>query len=750
MSRKVNEVLAGVAATAIAVLLAGAGFAQVSGFDTAATLPPPSASAAAAAPAPGPASPPPAPFPYSALQKPPKAAAQAPRGEAAGPTRHTATSATPPAATPAVPPPAAAATPAPVGARLAPGQALGPVELEAFVDGLVEQAMRRDHVAGAVVAVVQNGQVVLNKGYGLDRLRPTRRVDPARTLFRLGEITQGFTWISLMREIEAGHIRIDAPVNVYLPQRDQVRDQGYKRPVTVRDLIAQTPGFETRVLGQLAEKDPDRIRALDIYISQERPRRVREPGALPTDSPYGAALAGEALVQVTGKTPQALAEAEITGPLGLRRTTLREPYPGREGLPEPMAPSLAEDVSEGFHWTGAGYTARPFEYFTQLAPAMSASGTASDMARFMLTVLADGSLEGTTIYSPAIARSFRNAAPAPAPGAAPNASGFMQYDLPGGFRGYGRDGSTLSFRARMVTIPELGLGVFVAANTDTSAPLVNGLPAQLVQRFYASPPTAGPQGSEWLRDNAGAFSGVYLTTARSYHGLEGFVDRVRGLARVKVSPDGVLVTPGAGGAMRWVPDEGSSLDQPQVRFHALDGVGVLAFDIQGGQAARWLAPSGLAAYERVGLLFSRTILIMAAAATVISALGALAGLFLRDRRDFRQTTIQGRTDAAQLSASVLWIVAVACFAAWAFSAKDAARAMFGWPDARLVVGSSCALVATVMTVLVLGLLPIAWRGGRRLDSWTTGRKARFTATTLIFCLFAVLLGMWGALEPWSG
>jgi len=627
---------------------------------------------------------------------------------------------------------------------------IAPVELEAFVDGLVEQAMRRDHVAGAAVAVVQNGQVVLDKGYGLDRLQPARQVDPARTLFRLGEITQNFTWISLMREIEAGHIRIGAPVNVYLPQRDQVRDQGYKRPVTVRDLMAQTPGFETRVLGQLVERSPGRIRPLDLYLSQERPHRVRQPGALPTDSPYGAALAGEALVQVTGKTPQALAEAEIIGPLGLKRTTLREPYPDRQDLPAPMSPALAGDVSEGFHWTGAAYQTRPFEYFTQIAPAMSASATSSDMARFMLAMLADGSLDGASLYSPAIARSFRTPAPAPAPGAAPNASGFMQYDLPGGFHGYGRDGSTLSFRARMVTVPALGLGVFVVANTDTSAPLVTGLPAQLVQRFYAAPPSPGSQGSEWLRDNAGAFSGVYLTTARAYHGLEGFVDRVRGLARVKVSPDGVLVTPGPGGAMRWVPEEGSGLDLPQARFRAVDGVGVLAFDIQGGQAARWFAPSGLAAYERVGLLFSRTVLVAAAAATVISALAALAGLFLRDRRDFRQTSIQGRADAAQLSASVLWIVAVACFAAWALSAKDAARAMFGWPDPRLVVGSSCALVATVMTALVLGLLPIAWRGGRRLDSWTTGRKARFTATTVIFCLFAVLLGMWGALEPWSG
>ena len=70
-----------------------------------------------------------------------------------------------------------------------------------------------------------------------------------------------------------------------------------------------------------------------------------------------------------------------------------------------------------------------------------------------------------------------------------------------------------------------------------------------------------------------------------------------------------------------------------------------------------------------------------------------------------------------------------------------------------VIGLAASLYAirvalTVEPVVIL--LPVAWRGGRRLDSWTVGRKMRFTATTLIFTAFAVLLGAWGALEPWSG
>ena len=74
-----------------------------------------------------------------------------------------------PDAAPAAPPPRAPAAPPPPPAaagRLSAGQPIPPAELEAFVDGMLKDAMAREHIAGATVAVVQNGQVVLKRGYG--------------------------------------------------------------------------------------------------------------------------------------------------------------------------------------------------------------------------------------------------------------------------------------------------------------------------------------------------------------------------------------------------------------------------------------------------------------------------------------------------------------------------------------------------------------------------------------------------------
>jgi hypothetical protein len=53
-------------------------------------------------------------------------------------------------------------------------------------------------------------------------------------------------------------------------------------------------------------------------------------------------------------------------------------------------------------------------------------------------------------------------------------------------------------------------------------------------------------------------------------------------------------------------------------------------------------------------------------------------------------------------------------------------------------------------VVTLAMLPVIWRGGRRVDSWTPWRKLRFTTTVLIFTTFALDLAYWGALTPWSG
>ncbi|MBX3483834.1 MAG: beta-lactamase family protein [Phenylobacterium sp.] len=676
-----------------------------------------------------------APLPYAQVR--PKAAPARPA------------SATAPAATPAR---AAVAGAAPTvanlprlanGARLATGQPLNPAELEAFVDGWMADAMAREHVAGASVSVVQNGQVILKKGYGFANLSPRKPVDPDRSLFRIGSISKTFTWILLMREVEAGRVRLDAPVNLYLP--DKVRLPGKSSRVTVANLMDHTVGFEDRALGQLFESDPRRIRPLDLYLRQERPDRVREPGRISSYSNYGAALAGAAAVYGSGKSFERKAEEAIFVPLGMRHTTFREPRDERRGLPAAMPEPLRADIAQGYGWRNAGFMPDKYEYIGQVAPAGAASSTAGDMSRYMLMLLGDGSWNGVTVFGPKAAQAFRSPMRRMPTGVNGWAHGFMTMDLPGDHKGYGHLGATIAFMSNMTLVPDLGLGVFVATNTETGRAVAGPLPEAIVRHFYAPPATFPRAGTRELADAADTFGGGYLTTRRAHGGLEGFVDLLTGGAEVRVTNGGRLLITRNGESKAFVPDGPVG----EGRFIAAQDEERVAFHVRDGRATSFQPWSNTETLIRAPLTERPTTLAAMALLTALAAVATLIGLALRNRRELRQNQIQSRAALVQNIQAGLWLAALVLFLAFAANASDLQAIMYGWPGPLVITASASALVAAALTLVTIAALPAVWQGGRRVDSWTAARKVFFTLTVLIYTAFSVLLAMNGALEPWS-
>jgi hypothetical protein len=112
--------------------------------------------------------------------------------------------------------------------------------------------------------------------------------------------------------------------------------------------------------------------------------------------------------------------------------------------------------------------------------------------------------------------------------------------------------------------------------------------------------------------------------------------------------------------------------------------------------------------------------------------------------------VQSRASLLQNTEAVLWLVSLTLFGVWAAGASDVAKVMFQWPGPSLIVASACALVASLLNLFSLVLAPAVWRGGRRVDSWPPLRRAGYTFTALIYLTFSVLLGLFGALLPWSG
>jgi CubicO group peptidase (beta-lactamase class C family) len=138
--------------------------------------------------------------------------------------------------------------------------------LESFVDGLVREPMTANNIAGATVSIVRDGRIVLKKGYGFADIATGRRVDPDATLFRIGSITKTFTWIAVMKALEAGRLTLDDPVNQHLPDELRIPDEGFTEPIRIRHLMTHSPGFEDRMFGHLFEIEATQVRPLATYL----------------------------------------------------------------------------------------------------------------------------------------------------------------------------------------------------------------------------------------------------------------------------------------------------------------------------------------------------------------------------------------------------------------------------------------------------------------------------------------------------
>jgi len=86
----------------------------------------------------------------------------------------------------------------------------------ARLDAFIERAMTKLAVPGAAVAVVQDGRVVYERGFGVRALGKGEPVT-ARTLFMIGSITKSMTTMMEAAQVDAGLFTWDTPVTRVLP-----------------------------------------------------------------------------------------------------------------------------------------------------------------------------------------------------------------------------------------------------------------------------------------------------------------------------------------------------------------------------------------------------------------------------------------------------------------------------------------------------------------------------------------------------
>jgi CubicO group peptidase (beta-lactamase class C family) len=415
-----------------------------------------------------------------------------------------------------------------VQAQATSAPALTEQDVSAWLDGIMPLSLAEGDLAGAVVVVVKDGKILASKGYGHMDVASKKPVTPDATLFRPGSVSKLFTWTAVMQQVEEGKIDLDADINAYLDFKIPALDG---KPITMRHLLTHTAGFDERLKNMLMT-DPKKLVSNEAWLKSWVPRRIAPAGEVSAYSNYGAGLAGYIVERVSGLPFDAYVEQRIFQPLGMRRSSFRQPLP----------PALAPMMATGYRLASA--PARGFEYITT-APAGSLSATGDDMARFMIAHLQQGGHEGARILKPETAALMHTFEHHSIPALRPMALGFYRRDRNNQFM-IGHGGDTEWFHSDLVLIPGQKVGVFVSIDGQgihgrDAQKLRQGLVDGFVDRYYPLVrPAIVPLATE--KAHGKILEGDYLVSRRA---MTSFVALTNVFPQpgIRVEEDGTLVTP---------------------------------------------------------------------------------------------------------------------------------------------------------------------------------------------------------------
>jgi CubicO group peptidase (beta-lactamase class C family) len=182
--------------------------------------------------------------------------------------------------------------------------------------------MRQLPPVGLSIGIYRDGKAWFY-GYG-ETMKGNGIIPNPGTLFEIGSITKTFTATMLAIAVGEGKLKLDDPVNKYLP--DSIPSLQYNGKIaTIRTLSNHTSGIP-RMPGNFQQtvannKDPYAgYSTRDLYSFLHQLKLSREPGTVFEYSNAAAGLLGTILQKIYGKSYEELLFSDIAKPLGMNDT----------------------------------------------------------------------------------------------------------------------------------------------------------------------------------------------------------------------------------------------------------------------------------------------------------------------------------------------------------------------------------------------------------------------------------------------
>jgi CubicO group peptidase (beta-lactamase class C family) len=443
---------------------------------------------------------------------------------------------------------------------------LSKTDIDAWLDGYMPYAIARGDIAGAVVVVVKDGQVLTQRGYGFSDIEKRKPVSPETTLFRPGSVSKLFTWTAVMQLVEQGKIDLDKDVNTYLDFKIPERNG---KPITMRNIMTHTAGFEETVR-HLIHDNPDKLVPLDKFVRVSLPNRVFDAGTTPAYSNYATALAGYIVARQSGMSFDDYLDQHIFKPIGMQHSSFRQP------LPKNLQPFM----SEGYKGASSP-KAEKFE-IVDPAPAGSLSASGADMGKFMIAHLNNGA----GLLKPETAKLMHDYRYDVIPGLNRMALGFYEQGI-NGHRGLAHGGDTGLFHSDLTLFVDDNVGLFVSVNSAGGEGAPRALRERLFDefgnRYFASQAVTTKVDAETAKKHVEQMAGSYFNSRGIRSKFLHILDLISPIA-IGPDEDGKLsapmVTNTGNKPRRW--EEIS----PYV-WKDLDSGEKLAAKVENGKVTRW-------------------------------------------------------------------------------------------------------------------------------------------------------------------
>jgi len=334
------------------------------------------------------------------------------------------------------------------------------------VDAYVTQSLKRFDQPGIAIAVVKDGRVMFQQGWGVLKLGEPTRVNE-HTRFQVASNTKAMTAATLAMLVDEGKLGWDDPVADHLPWFRLGGDPYVSRELRVRDLLCHRSGLSLGA-GDLLWFHSD-------YTSEEIVRRLRfiaPATSFRSSYAYDNVLylaAGELVKAVTGQAWPDVATARILKPLGMDESVV--------GIDRVR---LDDNVA----WPHARVDGRmqlvPFDSVLNTLSAGGVLASVADWSKWMRVQLDSGRTatgrlwserQTRIMWSPHINIGIGN----PPPALAALRPNFSAYGLGWSLRDYRglkvvtHDGGLAGMLSRTVLLPEKRLGVVVLSNGETLA-----------------------------------------------------------------------------------------------------------------------------------------------------------------------------------------------------------------------------------------------------------------------------------------